>query len=179
MSKNDGKTKKLGYAIGLLRIGIGLVLSWAFFDKLLGLGYATCRDADSGGVEVLCEKAWVSGGSPTSGFLQFGSSGPFQDLFQSMAGNAAVDWLFMAGLLLIGLSLVVGVGVKVAAVTGSLLMLMMWTALLPTDNHPFIDDHIIYILALGVVLFGNDSQRIGFGRWWSAQPVVKKFSWLE
>lgn len=179
MTKKNRNTKSLDYAIGLLRIGLGLILSWSFFDKLLGLGFATCRDPNTNSVDMLCENAWISGGSPTTGFLQFGSSGPFQDFFQSLAGSTFVDWLFMAGLLLIGFSLVLGIGVRVAVVTGSLLMLLMWLALLPLDNHPFLDDHIIYILALNVVLMGNSTQRLGLGKWWSYRPLVKKYSWLR
>ena len=32
------------YALALARISLGLIFLWAFFDKLWGLGFATCRD---------------------------------------------------------------------------------------------------------------------------------------
>ena len=74
-----------GYIWGILRIGMGWIFLWAFFDKLFGLGFAT-----------KAEGAWVNGGSPTFGFLNFASKGPLAEIYQSMAGNAVVDWLFMS-----------------------------------------------------------------------------------
>jgi hypothetical protein len=35
------------------------------------------------------------------------------------------------------------------------LMLMMWAALIPLENNPIVDDHIIYALLLWVVAFGK------------------------
>ena len=73
---------------GLLRIMLGWIFLWPFLDKLFGWGFAT--EAGQG---------WLQGGSPTAGFLQFGTKGPLAEYFQSLAGQAWVDWLFMAGLL--------------------------------------------------------------------------------
>src|SRR3989344_704828 len=125
------------YAFALLRIAIGLIFLWAFFDKLLGLGFATASD-----------KSWILGNSPTSGFLSNAVHGPFKLFYNYLAGNPVVDWLFMLGLLLIGLSLVLGTFLNIACYSGALLMFLMWSALLPPANHPFLDDHIIYLLAL-------------------------------
>src|SRR3989338_4218589 len=104
----------------LLRITLGFIFLWAFFDKLLGLGFATTP-----------EKSWLAGGSPTLGFLKFGSEGPLAGAFQAMAGNPAVDGAFMVGLLGIGVALTLGIGVRISGYTGALLMLMMWAAVLP------------------------------------------------
>jgi hypothetical protein len=49
----------------------------------------------------------------------------------------------MAGLLGIGLALVLGVGMRIAAATGSLLLVMMWSVMLPPANNPFLDEHLI------------------------------------
>lgn len=166
----------------VLRLLIGLIFLWAFFDKFIGLGYATCRVVDPETkvetVEVLCEKSAAKGGSPTTGFLKFGTSGPLADFYQDLAGNKVVDFLFMAGLLLIGLSLTLGIGVKVASVSGILLLMMMWSAAFPGDNNPLIDDHIVYSAALLGVMFTNDSQVWGFGKWWQQQNIVKKYPFL-
>jgi len=99
------------YIWAVLRIGMGWIFLWGFLDKLFGLGFATAS-----------EKAWLAGGSPTSGYLNFATSGPFAPLFQSLAGNPVVDWLFMLGLLLLGLALILGIGVKIAGYSGALLM---------------------------------------------------------
>ena len=123
------------YVFALLRIALGLIFLWAFFDKLFGLNFATPS-----------ERAWIAGGSPTSGFLANAVHGPLKVFYNSLAGNPVVDWLFMLGLLFIGLSLVLGILTNIACYSGALLMLSMWSSLLPPDNHPFLDEHIIYLL---------------------------------
>ncbi len=164
---------------GLTRISLGFVFLWAFVDKLFGLGFATCRDAATDAVNVMCDKAWVAGGSPTNGFLSFGTSGPFADFYQSLAGNTLVDWAFMIGLLGIGLALILGIGMRIAAYSGALMMILMYTAALPTSNNPIIDDHIVYALVLLGLLAQNGEQRYGFAEQWSKQSIVKRYPWLQ
>lgn len=165
--------------IGLVRIALGSIFLWAFVDKLFGLGFATCRDAKTGVVDTLCGKAWVNGGSPTDGFLKNATKGPFEDIFKSMAGNTLVEWLFMLGLLLIGVALIAGVAIKLASYSGALMMIFMWLAALPPANNPVVDDHVIYALVLMVILLANKDQRFGLGGWWSKQPQVKKHTFLQ
>lgn len=155
-------------ALGVLRILFGLLFFWAFIDKLFGLGFATTPD-----------KSWLAGGSPTAGFLKAGVLGPFADIYHSLSGVAVVDWLFMLGLMLIGISLILGIGVRIACYSGALLMALMFFALIPPKNHPFIDDHVIYAAALISMSFGNAGKHIGLGKWWSATPLVKKYPILE
>lgn len=131
----------------ILRIFLGWIFLWPFLDKLFGLGFSTCRLSD-GSVSYLCEKSWAMGGSPTTGFLSH-SSGPFANFFQSLAGLAIVDWLFMLGLLGIGTALMFNRYVKFASAMGALMMLLMYLAAsIPPQHNPIIDDHIIYAVAL-------------------------------
>jgi thiosulfate dehydrogenase [quinone] large subunit len=180
--KSVDKKNKTNYVWAALRIAIGLIFLWAFFDKMIGLGFATCRVTDpvakTDTVTVLCEKSVAKGGSPTTGFLKFGTSGPLEDFYKDLAGNKVVDFLFMTGLLLIGLSLVSGIGVKVAVVSASLLLMMMWSAALPRENNPVLDDHIIYVIALIGVWLANKDQVWGLGKWWQRQDIVKKHPFL-
>ena len=77
--------------------------------------------------------------------------GPFGDFFYSLAGDAWVDWLFMLGLLGIGVALILGIGMRIAAAPALVLLVLMWIAVLPLVNNPFMDDHLIYaILAVGL-----------------------------
>lgn len=170
---------RANYFWALTRIGIGLTLVWAFVDKLFGLGFATCRDPKTEVVATLCEKAWINGSSPTTGFLKFATKGPFVDLFHSLAGNSLVDALFMTGLLLIGVCLVLGIGMRIATLSGVLLFMMMWLAVLPPENNPFIDEHIIYSLILLGLLYSNEDQVWGLRGWWIKQRVVKRLPVLE
>src|SRR3989344_4564148 len=131
----------------LLRLSMGFIFLWAFFDKVFGLGFATT-----------VEKAWIHGGSPTAGFLSFGVKGPFAEIFHSLAGIAVVDWLFMLGLLFVGLTLLFNKYLKWGCLAGSLMMLSMYLALLLPENNPVVDDHIIYMLVLVLFAFKSDER---------------------
>jgi len=151
----------------LARISIGWVFLWAFLDKLFGLGFATAS-----------EDAWIEGGSPTFGFLEFGTSGPLQEFFQSFAGAAWADWLFMIGLLGIGLALMLGIGVRIAAVTGATLLVLMWAAALLPEHNPFMDDHLVYALVLIGLALSDSGETWGFGRSWKQTTLVQRFPFL-
>ncbi|SCL33333.1 thiosulfate dehydrogenase [quinone] large subunit [Micromonospora rhizosphaerae] len=155
------------YVFAGLRIALGWIFLWAFLDKMFGLGHATPA-----------KNAWINGGSPTKGFLAFGATGPFKGLYNGIAGAAWADWLFMIGLAAIGLALVLGIGMRVAAVAGGILMVMMWTAVLPPENNPFMDDHLIYAgLLAGLALVGA-GDTLGLGRAWARLPIVQRLPWL-
>lgn len=151
----------------LARILLGLVFLWAFFDKLLGLGFSTPP-----------ERAWVNGGSPTRGFLA-GVEGPFAGAFKAIAGNVAIDWLFMLGLLGVGLALVLGIGMRIAAIAGALMLALMWLASLPIATNPFIDDHVIYAVVLIGLAIARAGDTWGLGRWWRSRVAHDRARWLE
>ena len=153
--------------VAVLRIATGLVFLWAFLDKTFGWGYATSS-----------EQAWISGGSPTRGFLSGVDVGPFAATLRSWAGDAWADWLFMAGLLGIGVAVTVGVGLRLSAVAGTVMLLLMWAAEWPLDRvteageatrsaNPVIDYHLLYALVLIVLAAVYAGHTWGFGRRWS------------
>lgn len=128
-----------------LRFVMSFIFLWAFFDKTFGLGFATTAD-----------KAWIAGGSPTFGFLSFATKGPFAEYFKSLAGLQVVDWMFMIGLFFVGITLLLNRYVKWGAIAGTLMMILMWLAVLPPENNPIVDDHIVYALVL--ILLGIKSR---------------------
>ena len=69
---------------------------------------------ETGKLDRFGDAAWINGASPTEGFLKFGADGPFQGFYNSIAGAALVDWLFMLGLLGIGLALTLGIATRLA-----------------------------------------------------------------
>ena len=150
-----------------LRIVMGFTFFWAFVDKLFGLGYATPS-----------ERSWINGGSPTKGFLANSADGPFAGFYKDIAGSGWADWLFMIGLAGIGVALLLGVGMRVAAVSGAVLYLMMWTVVLPPETNPVVDEHVIGALALLALALVHAGDTFGFGRWWKQQPVVAENRWL-
>ncbi len=156
------------YLLALIRIALGLIFLWAFFDKLFGFGFPTVSN-----------KAWSLGNSPTEGFLKYGTAGPFSNIFQALAENVFVDWLFMFGLLGIGLTLLLGICMNIGTIFGAFMMLLMWLAHLPPQNHPFLDEHIIYLIVLLVLRKNSSGDFFGFGKWWKSTKIVKRFSILE
>jgi thiosulfate dehydrogenase (quinone) large subunit len=170
---------KTGVALAALRISIGFVFLWAFFDKLIGLGFATCRDKASGTINILCEKAWLSGGSPTLGFLSNSVTGPLKGFYNSIAGNVFVDWIFMIGLLGIGIGLIFGIAMKLTTYSGATLLFLMWTAQILPSNNPIIDDHIVYAIALLVLHYWNGGTYFGLHDKWKSLRIVQKNKWLE
>jgi thiosulfate dehydrogenase (quinone) large subunit len=147
---------------GLARIALGWVFLWAFLDKTFGLGHATAS-----------KDAWIHGGSPTFGFLKFGAVGPFQGVYNSIAGDAWADWLFMLGLLAIGVALILGVFMNIAAASGALLLVLMWAAVLPPASNLFLDDHIIYALTLGLLACLGAGGWLGLGHRWEQTHLVQ------
>jgi len=165
-------------ALAVLRIGTGFVFLWAFLDKTFGLGFATPS-----------ERAWVNGGSPTQGFLSHVEVGPFQSISNDMAGLWWVDTLFMVGMGAIGLALIAGIGLRVAAGAGALVMAMMWAAEFPPDRftaageasgstNPFMDYHLIYAIVLVVLALTYAGHTWGLGRIWARLPFVQKNRWM-
>ena len=162
-SSTEARPGPVGVLAALTRLSLGWVFLWAFLDKTFGLGYATEG-----------KDAWIDGGSPTYGFLNFGATGPFEDFYKSIAGDAWADWLFMLGLLGIGLGLLFGVMMRLSAWAGAVLLVMMWTAVLPPENNPFMDDHIVYALVLLLLAELGAGRWFGLGGWWERQTVVAR-----
>ena len=161
-------------ALAVLRVAFGLTFLWAFFDKLLALGFSTGVNPETGVTDRFGDAAWMNGASPTEGFLAFGADGPFKEFYNGIAGAAWADWLFMIGLLGIGVALTFGFGMRVACGSGALLYVLMWTVALPPENHPVLDDHIlgaITLIVLALVLAGDTW---GVGRAWAKIPLVHK-----
>jgi thiosulfate dehydrogenase [quinone] large subunit len=155
--ENSNGQEPARYVWATLRIVMGWLFLWPFLDKLFGLGFATAP-----------EDAWLAGGSPTLGYLEFGTAGPFAPLFQRMAGNPVVDWLFMLGLLGVGLAMLSGLLVSLAGYAGALMMIILWLSHLPPENNPLLDQHIVYAL----VLIGL--ARVRAGRWLGLAGLWRK-----
>jgi thiosulfate dehydrogenase [quinone] large subunit len=155
------------HLLALLRISLGCIFTWAFKDKLFGLGFATSA-----------ENAWLNGVSPTQGYLLHATQGPFADIFKQLAGNPVVDGLFMLGLLGIGIALVLGIGLTIAAWAGTIQMGLIYLSHFPPINNPLFDEHLIYILVFWVLAYYSAGDYWGLGRWWKQQPLVQKYSFL-
>ena len=171
----ESRPVALARSLGVLRIAYGVTFLWAFLDKTFALGFHTGYDQD-GNLDRFGDAAWINGGSPTTGFLTFGvpEDNPFKGFFDALAGSAVVDWLFMLGLLGIGISLLLGVAMRLGTAAGALMYAFMYAASLPLENNPVVDDHLVGIVVMAVLLFGAAGLTYGLGRWWSRTTVARK-----
>ncbi|MBT0772797.1 hypothetical protein KIH74_27880 [Kineosporia sp. J2-2] len=163
----------------VLRVVTGFIFLWAAIDKTFGLHYSTAS-----------EKAWIEGNSPTKGFLGSIDQGPFASLFNNMAGVTVVDILFMLGMFAVGVAVIAGVAMKISAISGSIIMAMMWLAEWPLaqttgageptgSTNPLIDYHVIYALVLFALVAVSAGKTWGLGQIWEKLPVVKDQKWMH
>jgi thiosulfate dehydrogenase [quinone] large subunit len=148
-----GTSPAVRYVLAGLRLALGWIFLWAFLDKAFGLGRSTPS-----------ANAWFS---------------PFEGFYHSIAGAGWADFLFMLGLAAVGVALIAGVGLRIAAVAGGVLLVMMWTAVLPPATNPFMDDHLIYAGLLALLALTAAGDTLGLGGWWSRQPLVQRLPWLR
>ncbi|RCG31143.1 hypothetical protein DQ384_10370 [Sphaerisporangium album] len=156
-------TGPVDHVWAVARIALGWIFLWAGLDKLFGWGFATPAD-----------RAWIHGGSPTTGFLTGTGDHALGGFFSGLAGQPWVDWLFMIGLFGIGLALVAGAGLRIAAATGGLLLVLMWAAELPLTTNPFLDEHLVYAVVLAGLALVSAGDTWGIGRWWGDTPIVRR-----
>jgi thiosulfate dehydrogenase (quinone) large subunit len=165
--------------LGVLRIAMGLTFAWAFLDKTFGLSYATAP-----------AQSWLNGGSPAKGFMGHVQVGPMQSAMRGLAGAGWVDWLFMIALLGIGVALLLGIGMRVAAVAGTILLGFMWIAEWPLAQHtsagaatastnPLIDYHLVYIVVLIALAVFAAGDTWGLGQRWARLDLVRRNNWLR
>jgi thiosulfate dehydrogenase (quinone) large subunit len=160
------------HTLAVLRIATGFIFLWAFLDKTFGLGYSTPRAA-----------AWINGGTPSQGFLKSPAVvGPFKPFFAAIA-SPTTDVLFMIGMLAVGLAVVLGIGLRISAVAGTIILLFMYLAEWSfgagaASTNPVVDYHIIFALSLIVVAVLSAGDDWGLGRTWKRLAVVQNHRWL-
>ncbi|MDO5495149.1 MAG: DoxX family protein [bacterium] len=150
-------------ALAALRIVTGFYFLWAFLDKLFGLGFSTPG-----------ERAWINGGSPTAGYLAGATAddvnNPFKPLFEFFLGwGTLADIIFMAGLLGIGVAVLLGAGLKIAAIAGTLLVGFMWLSQFPLTrggSNPILTSHWLESLAMIVSATTLAGDTWGVGKIW-------------
>lgn len=158
--------------LAVLRLATGFIFLWAFLDKTFGLGYATPA-----------ERAWINGGTPSQGFLTGDAvMGPLKPFFASIA-SPATDVLFMLAMLAIGTAVMLGIGLRVSAVAGTLVLLLMYLAEWPASfnagsTNPIVNYHVIYALSLIVIAVLSAGDTWGAGRAWKRVGIVQRAPWL-
>jgi thiosulfate dehydrogenase [quinone] large subunit len=165
--------------LAILRLAIGLAFLWAFLDKTFGFGYLTTS-----------KNAWINGGSPTRGYLSSVAVGPMESTFHDWAGQAWADWLFMIGLAGIGVAVILGVALRLAALAGTIMLAFMWVAEWPLHKitsrgdptmsfHPILNDQVFLALILITLAATYAGNTWGLGRHWARIPLVRRSRWLN
>lgn len=124
------------YAVLALR----LVMGWLMF-------YA--------GITKLLNPSWTA-----AGFLN-GSSGVFSAFFKALAGNALVDQLVVWGLMLIGLSLLLGAFVRLSSFFAVVMMILFYLPYFPPENG-FVEEHVVYAVVFALLMIFDSGKFFGF-----------------
>lgn len=154
-----GRETRFDYSehwVGYALVGLRLVMGWVFLQ--------------AGITKLLTPGGWTA-----AGFLENAvpEGNPFGGLWVAMAGSPFVDMLVMWGQVLLGLVLILGVVVRLAAFFGALQMILFWAAHLegglmaglPIEHGFFVSSHIVYALLLfGLGAFGA-GRILGLDRW--------------
>lgn len=146
-------TKYGDYALLALRLALGWMYLYAGLSKLL-------------------EPGWTA-----AGYLK-GASGPFAQLFLSMSGSAAVDFLVKWGLLLIGLAILIGALTRFAAFWGVVITLLFYFSKFPPE-HGLVDEHIIYIAAFLAIAATGAGSVFGVDGTAFMRRLAGKARWLR
>lgn len=148
------------WSLFLLRISIG----WMFF-------YA--------GITKILDPSWSA-----AGYLNAAKS--FASFYQFLASPQmlpATNFINEWGLTLIGLSLLLGIAVRLSSICGVAMMMLYYFPILvfpyPNAHSLIVDEHIIYASALLVLGAFRAGRVWGLEPWCSALPICKKFPTLR
>lgn len=93
-----------------------------------------------------------------------------------------VNFMNEWGLTLLGVSLVLGIGVRLSSLLGAVLMMMYYFALpfpYPNAHSLLVDEHIIYTAALLFLASVRAGRIFGLENWCSNLPICSKFPRLR
>lgn len=162
----------VGYSIVALRLVIGYVIL-------------------SAGLEKLAEDGWTNpGGFSAEAYLVHGvdEANPLKDMYLFFADHLwLVDPLVMWTQILIGLALVFGIFLRLAAFGGALQMIFFWMgaweggimAGLPVSHGYLIDSSFVYALLLFGLGAWGAGRILGIDAWLEETDIVQQNSWLK
>ena len=154
-----------------LRLSLGWVFLWAFFDKTFGLGHETAEQG------CLDQRRQPDQGLPRVRSV----TGPFKDFYNRHRrpglGRLA---LHDRSALHRHRRSMLGIAMRAAAAAGVLMLVLMWTVVLPPANNPFMDDHLIYAMVLVLITALGAGHTWGLGRTCgNSLALVRRTPWLR
>ena len=144
----------------LLRLALGMLFFYAGITKVVNPAWSAA--------------GYLKGAKTFSGFYSALASSSFLPIT-----NFLSEW----GLTLIGLSLIVGVFVRISSILGAAMMILFYFPILdfpyPNPHSFLVDEHIVYAFAL-LVLGSLRAGRVwGLENWCSNLPICSKFPKLR
>ncbi len=140
----------------LLRLAMGWVMLYAGITKLL-------------------DPQWTA-----AGYLRGAQT--FSSFFQRLASPANIGWVNVVnewGLTLLGISLILGIGVRFSSVLGAALMLLYYFPVLDFPRiapHSYlVDDHLVYALILLFFAAVRAGRVFGLEAWCAGLPICRQF----
>ena len=160
----------IGYSV----LGLRLVMAWVFLQA---------------GIEKVLNPEW-SAAAYTSPETPFGvtEANPMAGFFAELSANAAlIDPLVVWGQVLIGLALLFGAFVRLAAFWGAVQMFLFWLASLqggllaglPVEHGFVVNSDIVYILLLFGLGAVGAGRILGVDQWLENTTVVRNNPWLR
>ncbi|MEK7508193.1 MAG: DoxX family protein [Patescibacteria group bacterium] len=144
----------------LLRISLGWLFFWAGITKVLNPAWSAA--------------GYLQGAKTFTGFYKWLASPGMLPLT-----NFVNEW----GLTLLGISLILGIGVRLSSIFGALLMFLYYLPILnfpyPNTHSFLVDEHIVYITALLFLAATRAGRVWGLEKWCSNLPICSKFPRLR
>ena len=151
------------FSLFLLRISLGWLMFYAGITKILNPEWSA--------------RGYLGGAATFTSFYQWLASPnvlPFID--------AINEW----GLTFLGISLILGLYVRLSASLGAVLMILYYFPVLQFPHVPphsyLVDEHVVYALALVVLAVFRSGRMWGLHRWASRLPYCRRFpklmNWL-
>lgn len=131
------------------------------------------------GITKVINPAWSA-----AGYLN--SAKTFTPFFQWLASPANIAWVNFLnewGLTLLGVSLILGIAVRLSSILGAVLMLLYYFPILdfpyPNPHSFLVDEHIIYAAVLLFLASFRAGRIWGLENWCSNLPICSKFPRLR
>lgn len=153
-------TASAKFSLFLLRLALGWLMFYAGITKVI-------------------DPAWSA-----AGYLKGANTFPgFYQWILAPGILPVVDFINEWGLVLLGLSLILGVGVRLSSTLGAALMLLYYFPALkfpyPNPHSYIVDEHIIYALVLLFFAVVRAGRVWGLENWCSNLPICSRFPWLR
>lgn len=140
----------------MLRVGLGWMFLYAGMTKVLNPAWSA--------------EKFLNSAKTFNGFYQWLATPSMLPITNFMN-----EW----GLTLLGISLILGIGVRLSSILGAILMALYYFPILqfpyPNPNSYIVDQHIIFIFALLFLASIRAGRVWGLESWCSGLPVCSKY----